>query len=528
MKANRLLRACLILYFFVAAARSSDTSRRVGAAKRPHVILFVIDDLGWNDVSYQGAEFKTPNIDKLANSGVKLDQYYVNRICSPTRSSIMAGRYAYNMGLDGPVIGNGHAYGLPLNHTTIGDAFKTGGYSTHAIGKWDLGMYNWESTPTYRGFDTFLGFYNAAEEYFTHTCSIAYHFPGTNTSRLRALDFRRNKAPEWSLNGTYSTNAYSQEAVDLIKAHDKSEPFFMYLAYQAVHGPLEAPQHYIDMCSDIAEPRRQVYCGMAKALDEGIGNITQALVEAGMWDDTLIAFTTDNGGQIASGGNNWPLRGNKATVWEGGVRGVAFVTGAGIEHPSTTYNGLMHASDWLLTLAEGVAGLNVTVKQQLDGMNIWPAILSNTTSPRHEILLSLMPARYPTPDKPHARIFPGTAAIRVDQWKLIIGMPNCSLTPHPSTNMSDDMCPSGWVHPSAIEIPPPANPSLVWLFDMDDDPLEKNDVHEQHPDIVEKLRQRIEAFNATHINQMPPPVDPASNPNNFGGVWTPWITNGER
>ena len=334
------------------AAGQSDGRK---AKRPPHVILYVIDDLGWNDVSYQGAEFSTPNIDQLANAGIKLGQYYVNRICSPTRSSIVAGRYAYNMGLDGPVIGNGHDYGLPLNHTTIGDAFKAGGYRTHAIGKWDLGMYNWESTPTYRGFDTFLGFYNAAEEYFTHTCSIAYHFPGTNTSRLRALDFRRDTTPEKRMNGTYSTNAFSREAVNHIKEHHKqnlTEPFFLYLAYQAVHGPLEAPQHYIDMCSHIAEPNRRIFCGMAKAMDEGIGNITEALKMTGMWEDTVIAFTTDNGGQIASGGNNWPLRGNKATVWEGGVRGVAFVTGAGITQ-QYTYNGLMHASDWLLTLTEG-------------------------------------------------------------------------------------------------------------------------------------------------------------------------------
>lgn len=344
-----------VFAFILITLCASSTALAEAAATRPHVILYVIDDLGWNDVSYHGAEFSTPNIDELANSGVKLGQYYVNRICSPTRSSIMAGRYAYNMGLDGPVLGNGHAYGLPLNHTTVGDAFKAGGYSTHALGKWDLGMYNWASTPTYRGFDTFLGFYNAAEEYFTHTCSIAYHFPGTNTSRLRALDFRNNTAPAWSWNGTYSTNAYSQEAVRLIEHHNKSEPFFLYLAYQAVHGPLEAPQSYIDMCSHIPEPNRRIFCGMMKAMDEGIGNITYALKTSGMWENTLIAFTTDNGGQNEAGGNNWPLRGNKATAWEGGVRGVGFVTGAGVKQ-QYTWNGLMHASDWLLTLAEGKPG----------------------------------------------------------------------------------------------------------------------------------------------------------------------------
>ena len=297
--------------------------------------------------------------------------------------------------------------------------------------------------------------------------------------------------------------------------------------FQAVHGPLEAPQYYIDMCSDIQREDRRIFCGMMKALDEGIGNITKRLEARGMINDTLIVFTTDNGGQNNVGGNNWPLRGNKATVWEGGVRGVGFLNGKMLKNSATTYSGLLHATDWLPTLVEGVANLELNKSgnlQPLDGFNVWSAVTANTTSPRHEVLLTLNPPRGPSSGHPTKKSFPGTAAIRVDNWKLILGHPNCSQQGwEPSVNVTGDKCPSGWVHPNGIEILPPPNPSMVWLFNLDDDPLEENDLHAENPDIVEKLRARIEAYNATHISQATPGIDPASNPAKFGGVWTPWV-----
>ena len=201
----------------------TDLSDVFSAPPHPHIIMFVIDDLGWNDVSYHGAEFKTPNIDRLALSGVQLSQYYVNRVCSPTRSSLMAGRYAYNMGLDGSVIVNGHDYSLPLNHSTLGDLLHQGGYSTHAIGKWDLGMYRWDCTPTYRGFDTFFGYYNAFEDYLTHNVG-------------RYLDLRNNTKAVTTMNGMYSTTIFTREAERLIMEHDVSKPFFLYQAYQVRRG----------------------------------------------------------------------------------------------------------------------------------------------------------------------------------------------------------------------------------------------------------------------------------------------------
>ncbi|XP_065888129.1 arylsulfatase B-like [Dysidea avara] len=474
------------------------------AVAKPNILMIVIDDLGWNDTSYKGSDIKTPTIDKFANEGIRLQQYYVQRLCSPTRSALMAGRYPYHMGLARQVITNGHPFGVPLNQTTIANELKRGGYSTHSVGKWDLGMHKWEYTPTYRGFDSFYGYYDADEDYYTHSVGPFE----------RALDFRNNTKPVSDQNGTYSTFLFTEAVEQAIAKHDSDKgPFFIYAAYQSVHTPLEVPQSYIDdpACRPIPYDNRRIFCGMLRAADEGIANITMRLQEQNLLDDTIIIFTTDNGGQTAYGSSNWPLRGNKATVLEGGVRGTGFVWGAKL--PKLNYDNyqLIHVTDWLPTIVEGIAGLELDRnKWALDGYNVWATITMNSETPRKELLINLDPPR---------EGFIGQAAIRIGDWKLITGLPNCSLAP-PKVG---DMCPDGWVHMNgSIELPP-YTPSLTWLFNITEDPNERNNVADQHPDIVNRLKERIEYYNSTHIEQLDPPVDPKSNPSHFGGVWTPWL-----
>ena len=154
----------IILLLFATLMQQND------AAAKPNILMIFIDDLGWNDTSYKGSDIKTLTIDRFANEGIRLQQYYVQRVCSPTRSAIMVGRYPYHMGLGRTVISDGHPLGLPLNQTTIANELKRGGYSTHCVGKWDLGIvHKWEYTPTYRGFDSFYGYYDAAEAKATST-----------------------------------------------------------------------------------------------------------------------------------------------------------------------------------------------------------------------------------------------------------------------------------------------------------------------------------------------------------------------
>ena len=381
-------------------------------------------------------------------------------------------------------------------------------------------MCKWEYTPTYRGFDTFYGYYNAAEDYFAHTCNGTYRGVNVHPELVTAVDMHNDKKPVLDQNNTYSTHLFTKKIQEVIISHDSNiGPFFIYAAYQAVHEPLQVPDEYMEKCSHIPYKayNRPIFCAMMQALDEGIGNVTKTLDASGYLDNTIIILTTDNGGQTARGSSNLPLRGNKVTVFEGGVRGVSFVWGKVLQKTNYDYVGLIHITDWYRTIAEGIAGVKLGNEvAKLDGFNMWSAITQNFHSPRNEILLQLDPPS----DAYSSRFFIGQAAIRVGDWKLITGQPNCSLLGGKSF---PDGCPSGWVYLNATMDLPPSNPSLVWLFNITKDPTEHNNVAEDHPDIVAELKAKIEVYNSSHIVQMHHTIDQESNPNLFGGVWTPWL-----
>lgn len=315
-------------------------------------------------------------------------------------------------------------------------------------------MHKWGYTPTYRGFDTFYGYYNADEDYFTHECGgTAYHNPDDPKQIFHphGVDFRSNKDPVTNENGTYSTNLFTKAIQDAIASHDTDKkPFFVYGAYQSVHGPLEVPDQYLDKCSSIPYANRKIFCGMMQALDEGIKNVTTTLELKGYLNNTVIILTTDNGGQTKLGSSNWPLRGNKATIFEGGVRGFSFVWGKMLSKTNYDNTGLMHISDWYRTIVEGIAGLKLSdnVTKNLDGYNMWQAITQEEASPRDEILLQLHPPSYSNPKNPYV----GQAALRSGDWKLITGKPDCN---------SPVSCPTGWVHLNGTVDMPPDNPSQI-------------------------------------------------------------------
>jgi arylsulfatase B/arylsulfatase I/J len=376
-------------------------------------------------------------------------------------------------------------------------------------------MHQWEYTPTYRGFDTFYGYYDADEDYYTHMAGGEYRNPDNPKQMIHThgVDFRSNKDPVTDKNGSYSTNLFTRAIEEAIFNHDASEgPFFVYGAYQSIHGPLEVPEHYLNNCAKVTNANRKIICGMMQALDEGINNITMMLESKGYLSNTVIILTTDNGGQTALGSSNWPLRGNKATVFEGGVRGFSFVWSKMLSKTNYDNSGLMHITDWYRTIVEGVAGLKMSDNETkgLDGFNMWQTITENAPSNRSEILLQLNPPSYTNPRQP----FVGQAALRSGDWKLIMGKPDCA---------DSAKCPTGWVHMDGSIDPPPDNPSQIWLFNVTADPNEKNNMAGTFQDIVALMQKRIEAFNSTHVAQLNPPFDPKSDPKNFGGVWTPWL-----
>jgi arylsulfatase B/arylsulfatase I/J len=269
-------------------------------SKPNHILFVMVDDLGFNDVSYRNtSDLSSPTIDKLAMSGVRLERYYTHNLCSPSRTSFLSGRFASTIGMQGCVIINGQAVDLPRNVSTVAKRLSSGGFRTAAFGKWDAGMTTWDYTPTCRGFDYFYGFYGPAQDHFTH--------------KSGALDLRENFDAVHNETGVYSTHLYTQKAQQWITAEinvHKSAKTFSYLAYQAMHAPIEAPAEYIERCSHVTTTnKRRTYCGMMLALDEGIANVTNTYKSLGIWESTVLVLAADNGGHIGSSGNNAPLRG---------------------------------------------------------------------------------------------------------------------------------------------------------------------------------------------------------------------------
>ena len=244
-----------------------------------------------------GAEYPTANIDELAMGGVRLNQSYAVQLCSPTRASLLTSRYPYNIGMDGNVLTAGDARCMPANMSTVGDQMQRNGVKTAFIGKYDAGYSNWACTPNCRGFDYWLGYYGAAEDYYQH-------------GSAQGLDFHENYEQAPKYRGEYSTELFARKAVEWIgnatggaqEPHgggDAAAQTYLHLAFQAVHGPIEDPPsggNYSSACTHITQPTRRTYCAMMQAVDQAIANVTAAYKAAGVFDDTVWLFLADNGG----------------------------------------------------------------------------------------------------------------------------------------------------------------------------------------------------------------------------------------
>jgi len=512
------------------------------ATKTPPNIVFILaDDLGFRDVGFHGSTvIKTPTLDRLAYNGVRLNNYYVQPICTPTRSQLLSGRYQIHTGLQHSYIHPCQPNSLPEEIPTLANMLHDAGYATHMVGKWHIGYYKEQLVPTRRGFDSFFGFLNGAEEYHSHVlCSNLqttleslsddyseiwelnkdnYLVSGSDENyminALCGFDLRSNETGAMNYSGHYSTHLFTQKAVDIINSHSTKQdtkPFFLYLAYQAVHSPLEAPAVYTKPYASIKDKKRQVYAGMTTCMDEGVLNVTTALEKSGLWNNTILIFSTDNGGEVVAGGNNWPLRGWKRSLWEGGMRGVGFVHSPLIKRRGTVNNGLMHVSDWFPTIL-GLAG-HTPAGLNVDGFDIWKSISTGEPSPRKELLHNIDPLMPKLGSRLNISKFDNRvrAAIRVGNWKLITGNP---------LNGS-------WVAPPEDtgnhSIPDPSSKSKnIWLFDISTDPDEKKDLFESHRDIAVDMLNKLAEYQATAIPARYPHSDPRCNPKYHNGFWGPW------
>jgi arylsulfatase A-like enzyme len=282
----------------------------------PNIIIILADDLGYADVGFNGSkDIPTPNIDKIAKGGVTFTRGYVSyAVCGPSRAGLITGRYQDKFGFaKNPLLApNDAAMGLPLTEETIADYLKQQNYTTTAIGKWHLGAHQ-TLRPNKRGFDEFYGFLSGGHRYFPEELTlqdlseIKSQFDGYKTKLLR----NNTRVEETE----YLTDAFSREAVSFVKRKGNN-PFFMYLAYNAPHSPLQATDKYLNRFKDIKDPKRRTYAAMVSAMDDGIGLLLNQLEQQNLTNNTLIFFLSDNGGPTNdNASNNSPLRGFKGVFF---------------------------------------------------------------------------------------------------------------------------------------------------------------------------------------------------------------------
>ncbi|XP_048584695.1 arylsulfatase B isoform X2 [Nematostella vectensis] len=491
------------------------------AQNKPHIIVIVADDLGWDDVSFHGSpQIPTPNLDYLATRGVILNNYYVSPICTPTRASLMTGKYPIHLGMQHFVIYAAQPYGLPLGEITLPQYLQIQGYKTAGIGKWHLGFFAKEYTPTYRGFDSFYGMWSAKADYWNHT-SFENGFWGT--------DMRNNMEPVTTDKDKYATEVFTREALKVIENHNKSEPLFLYIAHQAPHSanphdPLQAPEDKVKKFSGVIDKiERQQYAAMVTCVDDSIGEVFRALEKNRMLNNSVILFTTDNGGAPhgfnRNQGSNYPLRGGKDMMWEGGVRGTAFIYSDLIKHKGRVSTDLIDVTDWVPTLYYLAGGTPGYLEPHMDGKNVWETISNKEPSPRKEVLHNIDPWR-------------NFSAIRVEQYKLVVGQDDTyAVGWHPRYDGKPlSSLPKPQTLPGAIVTCATRNKSKICdskngaacLFDIEKDPCEYHDISKDYPEVTARLQKRLQEFRDSMLNVWYPPIDKNADPAKYDGFWSPW------
>jgi len=372
---------------------------------RPCILWMVVDDLGWSDISHWGhyAEYYTPNIDYLMRTGIELTNYYVHPVCTPTRSAFLTGQYSFSLGLQYlDTMPPGTTEHIPFETPTMMEILGYLGYQNEMIGKWHLGYASQSMTPIGRGFDNHYGYYQDAEDYYTHF--VISPKPEHRIPEAHGYDFWDNFTADWSAWGQYSTDLFYDRFEQVINSYvslsddDNKPPLFMYMAFQTVHTPIQYPSfNFTNFCQHIINDNRRTYCLKVVYMDYIIGRMIDLYQSLGLWDNTLLILTPDNGGMVdwsnnsdivedgvaISYGCNMPYRGGKATLYEGGVKVLGAING-GIniipEHRrGLSSNVLMHAIDWVPTIIEGLLnwqdhGLN------FDGINVWKYLMGEQST----------------------------------------------------------------------------------------------------------------------------------------------------
>lgn len=371
-------------------------------AAKPNVLVIIADDLGYNDVGFQGSkEIATPNLDKLAARGLRCTNGYVSHsFCSPTRAGIMTGRYQHRFGHENnPAwLPESTTAGLSLNETTLPQLMKQAGYATGAVGKWHLGAHP-QFHPLKRGFDEYFGALGGGHQY----------FPGDKGGVEYTIPLNRNG--EDAAQTKYLTEQFGDEAAAFVGRHAGTEkPWMLYLAFNAPHTPLQAPKEWLEKMKHMENEQRRTYAAMVGAMDAAIGGVMTKLDETKQTENTLIFFVSDNGGPNLSARSvnftdNTPLRGAKGDLYDGGMR-VPFLVSWPAKIKAGVYAQPVIALDFLATALAAAGSTDLTPKN-LDGVNLLPFLSGEKATAPHETLFW----RTGGPG--------GLNAVRRGKWKLV-------------------------------------------------------------------------------------------------------------
>ncbi|KAJ8029197.1 Arylsulfatase B [Holothuria leucospilota] len=430
---------------------------------------------------------------------------------------------------------------IPLDETLLPEIMKDYGYSTHIVGKWHLGMYKPACLPTERGFDSHFGILLGAGEYYNHTYS---YYLNSEDVTMEGKDFRftadgvaDDKVQE-TYDGVYSTTAYVGRVKEIIdETAESSSPLFLYVAFQNVHKPIEVPSEYVALYNGgPLSGTRKRYAGMVSALDDAVGEIVSELKTAGLYNDSVIIFSTDNGG-VHIPSNNWPLRGAKHSLWEGGIRAVGFVHSRAYI-PSCNVGkisqDLIHVSDWLPSLAEGL--LEETLPEPsdnakaLDGINVWDYFAECFVEEplRNELLHNIDPLYLAGRVKANQYSADGIlqvsetfdtsihAALRVGDMKILTGKQGSLLREPPPESSST--APTETVNED----------QSVWLFNITADPYELNDLSTEEAEIVNEMVAKLAEYweSDKRANILFPQSELEADPGEEG-YWGPWRNDDE-
>jgi len=526
----------------VPVEKSGRRRRTFGA--KPHIVFLFCDNVGWANVGFHRPpdlpenEIHSPNIDELAYTGLILDRHYTYKFCSPSRSSVMTGRLPIHVNIYNDDITKPGG-GVDPGFTMIAARLQEVGYITHMIGKWHLGMANKAHLPMNRGFNTSLHYFDSGNNYYDQTaqvtgCYYYYDYYSAEAWPVRT-DLWDTDKPARHLNGTnYEELLFAERALDIIDNHPLPAPLFLYYAIHSsctgqtpeVDEQLQPLPRMYEKFSHIDDPDRRANAAMIALMDEAVGNITQHLKVRGMWENTLVLWSSDNGGAVhlAGGANSYPLRGGYLNNWEGGIRVAALLNGGFLPNNrrGKVLEGFIHEADWYATFCH-LAGINPHDKAAkkaslppIDSLNMWDLISgSNKTSPRYEFSIT------PVGEDIVREDCGGDAAYMMGGYKLIVGF----------------VLQDGWtgqVHPN-LSAPWDSYHSVQYctrqeinklgcLFDVMKDPSERNDLALEMPQKVNEIYAAMMKAQETWFNPDRGTPDPkACRKSRRTGFWQPWL-----